>query len=259
MESFIPVAATPDFAYMLDIGDRSYRYRSTYMYSIEVSGAAAGTVRESNEIVVPESLGYLDTPPSKFPPPFKYELNPNWYPKSDLTGLVLGVVMGVLVGLFMIYCFCKRSPASDDEKKKQAAQAAVNQAFTQGHKQTEVVENPGQATRYIVRPTEVPMAQVPGMNGPYQSNTTGQPHPAGVYPQTPGQPMQPMPQPAPIAISDAMTITPAAIAVPPSQSGQDQMQHLQLSRHPRPNVVTSVGDNDQSNSQQLEVKSGPDQ
>ncbi|KAK3814983.1 MAG: hypothetical protein J3Q66DRAFT_432711 [Benniella sp.] len=231
IEYFIPVAATPDFAYMVDT-DPGF----PGSYSIEVSGNGAGTVRESNKITVPEKLGKLD-PPSKFPPPFKYDLDPDQ--NSDKTGLVVGVLMGIFLGLFMIYCFYKRSPDSDDEKK-QAAQATVKEVHTQGHNQTEVIKNPGQATQYIVRPAEVPMAQVPGMNGSYQLNTTGQPHPAGVHPQIPGQPMHPMPQSAPIAISDAMTITPAATTVPPSQPGQDHMQYLQLSSHPRPNFVTRL-------------------
>ncbi|KAF9349800.1 hypothetical protein BGX34_001601, partial [Mortierella sp. NVP85] len=192
-------------------------------------------------IIVPENFGY---DPNAVTTTYSYRMYPTSYPyptssvnrntdsDSDSTGVIVGVVMAILVLVFITsYCFYRSS--RKNEKKKQAA---VNQ--------------------YVVRPTGVPMAQVPGMNGPYQMNAAGQPHPAGVYPPMPGQPMYPMPQPAPIAITDAMTITPAATAVPPLQSVQDQMQHLQFSSHPRPNFVTSVGDNDQSNGQKQEVDSG---
>jgi hypothetical protein len=139
--------------------------------------------------------------------------------------------------VIIIYCYRKRFSHSNNEKKKK--QTVVNQVYTQGHNQTEVVKKSGQPTRHIIRPAEVPMAQVPGIDGPYQTNTA-----------------------APIAISDAGTIPPATAtatmaAAPILQSGQDQMQHLQLSSHPRPRFIMSLGDNDQSNSRQYEVKSGP--
>ncbi|KAK3814985.1 MAG: hypothetical protein J3Q66DRAFT_343552 [Benniella sp.] len=250
---------------MYDAGDGYYRPSAAY--GIQVSGVGAGTVQGSKSIIVPETFGKDPNAPS---PTYRTSYPYPTYPYPGRNGqadtdsdsdsevstavivVVVIVVLTLVVGL--MYCLCRRSK-SDEEKKKQAAQAAVNQVYTQGHYQTEVIRT-GQATQYIVRPTGVPMAQVPGMNGPYQPNTAGQPHPAGVYPQMPGQPMHPMPQPAPIAISDAMTITPAANAVPPSQPGQDQLQHLQFSSHPRPNFVTSVGDNDQSNGQKQEVNSG---
>jgi len=223
---------------MFDTGDGYYRLADTY--GIGVSGAAAGTVQGPKNIIVPETFGKDPNAPSptyrtSYPyPTYSYpSQNRDTDSDSDSTAVIVVVVMVILIIVAgLMYCLCKRS------------------------KSTEVVRT-GQATQYIVRPTGPPMAQVPGMNGPYQTNTAGQPHPVGIYPQMPGQPMYPMPQPAPIAISNAMTIAPAATTVPPFQSGQDQLQHLQFSSHPRPNFVTSVGDNDQSNGQKHEVDSGP--
>lgn len=163
--------------------------------------------------------------------------------------------------VIMFYCFCKW-PSESDDKNKRAAEATVTHIYTQGHHQTEVVKKPGQATQFTVRPAEATMEQTPGMIGPYQMNTTGQPHLAGAYPQMPGQPMYPTPQPAPIAISDSRTIPPATApapiltTTPQFQSAQGLMQHLQSSSHPRSTFVMSVGENDQSNSQQQEVKTG---
>ena len=229
----------------------SHRSGTPGVYGIQVSGGGAGDVQGPKNIIVPETFGRDPNAPS---PTHTY---PSQNSDLDSTAVIAAVVTVILITVVgLIYCLCKRSSKSGD-RNNQAAQAAVSQAYTQGHNQTEVVGNPGQATQFPVRPTGPPMAQVPGMNGPYQTNTAGQPHPVGVYPQMPGQPMFPMPQPAPIAISNAMTIAPAATTVPPFQSGQDQLQHLQFSSHPRPNFVTSVGDNDQSNSQKHGVVSGP--
>jgi len=233
---------------MLDTGDGYYRPVETY--GIGVSGAAAGTVQGSKNIIVPENFG---KDPNAVTTSYTYRMYPTSYPYptfpvnrntdsgSDSTGVIVGVVMAILFLVFItIYCICRSSMKSDAEKEKQAA-----------------------ANQYVIRPTGVPiMAQVPGMNGPYQMNAAGQPHPVGVYPQMPGQPMYPMPQPAPISITDARTTAPATVTAamttaPPLQSVQDQMQHLQFSSHPRPNFVTSVGDNDQSNGQKHEVSSGP--
>ncbi|KAF9349801.1 hypothetical protein BGX34_001602 [Mortierella sp. NVP85] len=228
IDYFIPMVSTPDFAFMVETDTR---FSSPGMYAIQVSGDGAGTVRGLMPIIVPETLGKQDVP-SKYPYPNR---------ASDSTGLIVAVFIGVLVALFLtIYYFYKRLSDRND-KKKQAVQAALEEVHTQEHNQTEVVEDSEQATQHIVRPAEIPMAQVPGMDGSYQTNTA-----------------------APIAISDAGTISPATatatmITAPILQSGQDQMQHLQLSSHPRPNFVTSVGENNQSNSQQHRVKSGPEQ
>ncbi|KAK3814980.1 MAG: hypothetical protein J3Q66DRAFT_388897 [Benniella sp.] len=244
IDFFIPVAATADFAFTLDTGTG---YLPPATYGIQVSGVGAGTVQGSKNIIVPETFGRDPNAPS---PTYRTSLpyptytypgqNRNADSGSDSTGVIVGVVMAILFLVFItIYCICRSSMKSDAEKK----QAAANQ--------------------YVIRPTGVPiMAQVPGMNGPYQMNAAGQPHPVGVYPQMPGQPMYPIPQPAPIAITDARitapaTATAAMTTTPPLQSVQNQMQHLQFSSHPRPNFVTSVGDNDEGNSQKQEVNSGP--
>ncbi|KAF9344124.1 hypothetical protein BGX34_005970, partial [Mortierella sp. NVP85] len=269
IDYFIPVAATPDFAFMLDTGSRNV-FPGTY--GIQVSGVGAGAVQGSKNITVPEAFG-RDPSRTSYPSPTYTYPSQNRDSDSDSTAVIAGVIAGVLVMVMGLVCCLRKRSSKSNDANKQAAQA-------------------------------VPMAQVPGMNGPYQANTAGQPRPVGVYPQTPGQPMysmpgqpmhpmpgqpiypmpgqpiypmpgqpiypipgqpmhpmsgqpmHPMPQPAPIAISDAMTITPAAPAVPPLQSGQDQLQHLQFSSHPRPNFVTSVGDDDPSNSQRQEVDSG---
>ncbi|KAK3814938.1 MAG: hypothetical protein J3Q66DRAFT_343429 [Benniella sp.] len=247
IDYFIPVASTPYFAFMLDAEGG---YLSPGMYGIQVSEVGAGTVRSADlnlqDLNVPTYRAY----------PTTYPTDRNTDSGSDSTGAIIGVFIGILVVVVVVItvcCYRKRSSDNNNEKEKHAAETTANQEYNGRHNSTEMK---GQETPHIVEPAVIPMIQVPGMNGPHQMNRAGQPHPAGVYPQMPGQPMYPMPQPAPIAISDAMTITPAANAVSPSQPGQDQLQHLQFSSHPRPNFVTSVGDNDQSNGQKQEVDSG---
>lgn len=258
------MAATPDYAFMLQT---DYLYQGTY--AIEVAGATIGTVWGVRNVIVPERFGTDNTP--KPSPTIRAKSSDS---DSDTTGTTIGVIAGIVfLVIVIIFLLCKRMSLNEKEKKKRAeaaatvvaaAPVATNHVYTQGHNQTEVLSNPGQATQYVVRPTGVPMAQVPGMNGQYQMNAAGQPHFTGVYPQMPGQPMYPTPQPAPIAISDARVIPPATTASPmwatppPYQPVQNQMQHLQFSSHPRPNFVTSVGENDQTNNQQHEIKSGPD-
>jgi hypothetical protein len=253
---------------MLDTGTD---YLASVTYGIDVSGASAGTVRGVMDIIVPETFGLDRNVPTTtytyraYPTAYPYPTYPtdrNTDSGSNSTGPIVVVVMGVLTVVFVtMYCVCKSTMKNDDERKKRAAQAVVNQVYTQEHNHTEVVRNPRQPTQFIVRPTEVPIAQVSGMDGPHQMKTAGQPHLAGVYPQMPGQSIHTIPQPAPTTISDASTISPATATAamtttPPLQSVQDQLQHLQFSSHPRPNFVTSVGDNDQRNSQQQEVDSG---
>ncbi|KAK3814982.1 MAG: hypothetical protein J3Q66DRAFT_388899 [Benniella sp.] len=251
MDYLIPVTATPDFAFMLYIGEGS---DSTGLYGLQVSGVGAGTLQGPKNIIVQD----LNVPTTTY----TYRASPTVSPTyrntdsgSNSTGAIIGVVIGVLVVVVItVCCYCKRSSDNNNEKKKHAVETTPNQVYNGRHNTTEMK---GQETSHIVEPAVMPMTHVPGMNGPHQMNTAGQPHFAGAYPQMSGQSMYPMPQPAPTVISDAITITPAATTVLPFQSGQEQLQHLQFSSHPRPNFVTSVGDNGQSNSQQHEVNSGP--
>lgn len=248
MTHFVPIAATPEYAFMVDD-----RYGTAGSYALVMSGDNAGTVWGPKDVFIPETYG-------KDPNAKPTDSNPE--SSSLSSGAILGVVVGVLavVGLLS---FCLYRSSNKNKNKKQAT-VTGNQTYTQGHNQTEVVTKPGQTTQYIIRPAVVPMAQVPGTNGPYQMNTAGQPHLAGAYPQMSGQPMYPTPQAAPIAISDARIITPATIATtttttaPSYQPVQNQMQHPQFSSHPRPNFITTIGGNGQSNNHQDEVKTGPD-
>ncbi|KAK3814984.1 MAG: hypothetical protein J3Q66DRAFT_343550 [Benniella sp.] len=249
IEYFIPVASTPYFAFMLDTYASGYLPQGTY--GIQVSGVGAGTVQGPKNITVQD----LNAPTTTY----TYRAYPTTYPTdsgSDSTGAIIGVFIGILVMVVVVItvcCYRKRSSDNNNEKEKHGAETTANQVYNGRHNSTEMK---GQETPHIVEPAVMPMTQVPGMNGPYQMNRVSQPHFAGAYPPMPGQSMHPMPQPAPIAISNAMTITPAATTVLPFQSGQGQLQHLQFSSHPRPNVVTSVGDNDRSNGQRQEVNSG---
>jgi hypothetical protein len=218
------MAATPDYAFMMDTGN-SY----PGAYALELSGANTGSVKGPKNIIVPEAFGKdPDAIPTPTSTPTPTNTNTNSSSDSDKTpiGTIIGVVIGVLVVVVItVYCYRKRSSHNNNEKKKHAAE--TNQVYNGRHSPTEVK---GQETPHIVEPAVMPMTQVPRMNGPYQMNRVSQPHFAGAYPQMPGQPMYPMSQPAPIAISDARTITPAATAVPSFQSGQDHMQYLRVIR-----------------------------
>ncbi|KAG0306074.1 hypothetical protein BGZ99_001895, partial [Dissophora globulifera] len=196
---------------------------SNHTYILSMSGSSVGVISGPSDITIPETLA--GTHSLMFSSPV------------STVGLILGILGGAvfIIGIaFYIYrkknSDLKRGTYSTTVKKHQAMPSATTGVYTQGYNQTEVVSMPGAATQYIIRPADVPATTTPTATFTGAGNAD-----AGHSSQQPYAFQQPVPQ--------------------------DHIpgQQLQLTSHPRPNFVTTVGGDGADNLTQLsEVRTSDD-
>ncbi|KAI8353917.1 hypothetical protein B0O80DRAFT_65780 [Mortierella sp. GBAus27b] len=242
---FTIVGTTPVYGIMYDPSKRQTN-------ALVLSGPNTGSVWGPKNITVPERFG-IDENARPSPPR-------NNSSKSS-AGMIVGIILGVLAMLgIVLHCFHKYLPRNDDKETPPTRvhnRTGVNRAAQRIVRPTEVrmVRAPGsnrpyQAAQRIVRPAEVRMVRAPGSS---QADTASPP------PYNGG--LHPFLQPAPTASlvgTRAVTTFVTSPTTQEFQSVQDQVQHLRFSSHPRPNFVTTVGEDGHSVTQEHDIETGPE-